>query len=293
METLFCKNRDEWRMWLEKKHASEKFLTHIVGESHMLNHTNLSTVMNAKKNLINAKNKEQKLEQTLQKIKKYNRELITKTENMQKKLDEKNNSFSKLLSNKKSTDCSLNKKNDVEITNNINFLKKENSQIKSKLNKYEKNLYTIEREKRKFQIKYFEACTINENLTSEINQLLNDIGGIRDCNAQCKKSCPNFDLCKKRILVVGGITKLKTFYKKIVESGGGAFEYHDGYIRNSKNNLEAIVKRSDFIICPVNCNSHGACSLVKKFSKKYNKNIKMLHNSSISAISEAIAEMNN
>jgi len=42
------------------------------------------------------------------------------------------------------------------------------------------------------------------------------------------EDCPLFDLCGKRILIVGGITKIKTFYRRAIEKKGAVFEYHDG-----------------------------------------------------------------
>ena len=90
------------------------------------------------------------------------------------------------------------------------------------------------------------------------------------------------------MLIVGGITKLKHLYRDLVESGGGVFDYHDGYMTSGKQNLEARVKRSDVVICPVTCNSHGACIKVKRLCRKHNKTINMLPSASISAISGAL-----
>lgn len=104
----------------------------------------------------------------------------------------------------------------------------------------------------------------------------------------CDKSCPSFDLCKKRVLIVGGISKMESLYRQVVESSGGVFEYHDGYVKGGLNRLESSFRRADIVLCPVNCNSHAACMLVKQLGKKHNKSVQMLSGSGLSAISQGI-----
>ncbi len=97
--------------------------------------------------------------------------------------------------------------------------------------------------------------------------------------------CPLFDLSGKRILIVGGISKIKAFYRRLIEEKSAVFEYHDGW---GKHGLEGLIRRSDMVLCPVNCNSHNACLSVKKLCKKYCKRVQMLPNSSLSSISQAL-----
>jgi phage terminase large subunit-like protein len=52
--------------------------------------------------------------------------------------------------------------------------------------------------------------------------------------------------------------------------------------------LENRLKRADVVVCPVSCNSHAACSIVKNLAKKHNKTVHMLANSSLSAVSQAL-----
>ena len=101
-------------------------------------------------------------------------------------------------------------------------------------------------------------------------------------------TCPNYHLCAKRIFMIGGITKMKSYYREIVESAGGEFDYHDGYLKNSNANLTAKVKRCDVVVCPVNCNSHNACLKVKKLCRRYNKELKILNSASLSAVTRAL-----
>jgi hypothetical protein len=105
---------------------------------------------------------------------------------------------------------------------------------------------------------------------------------------RCDTSCPSFDLCKKRILIVGGVTRMETLYRELIEGSGGHFDYHDGYMKNGVRQLESRLRRADVVLCPVSCNSHAACSLVKNLGKKYNKPVHMLPNSSLTTISQVI-----
>jgi hypothetical protein len=88
--------------------------------------------------------------------------------------------------------------------------------------------------------------------------------------------------------MVGGITRMESLYRELVEGCGGVFEYHDGYVKKGAKCLEGCLKRADMVICPVNCNSHAACSIVKNLGKKHNKPVHMLSNSSLSAVSQVI-----
>ncbi|MCP4118455.1 MAG: DUF2325 domain-containing protein [Desulfobacteraceae bacterium] len=149
----------------------------------------------------------------------------------------------------------------------------------------DREIRRLERERRKAEIRMFESMANNEQLERELNQLIAGFAQVQASPKCTKEACPNFDACSKRILIVGGLTKLKEMYRKIVESKGGIFDYHSGRIRNGKNNLEARVKRSDLVICPVNHNSHNACLKVKHFCNKHNKDIHMIPGSSLTAIS--------
>ena len=120
----------------------------------------------------------------------------------------------------------------------------------------------LEREKRRLEIDFFTIQSTNQRLASEIKDLLSQIGSIFECSAQCENHCTKFQLCTRRILIVGGMTKIKHLYRDLIESCGGEFEYHDGYVKAGVKKLKAQVGRSDLVLCPVNCNSHGACKKV-------------------------------
>ncbi|MGD9367843.1 MAG: DUF2325 domain-containing protein [Desulfobacteraceae bacterium] len=105
---------------------------------------------------------------------------------------------------------------------------------------------------------------------------------------RCDESCPSFDLCQKRILIVGGMSRMESLYRELIEAGGGIFEYHDGYMKKGARRLESCLRRADVVLCPVNCNSHTACAVVKSLAKKHHKTVHMLANFSLKAVSQAI-----
>ncbi len=124
----------------------------------------------------------------------------------------------------------------------------------------------------------------NRCLREEIRKTVLEVCALNSCDA----SCPSFDLCQKRVLIVGGITRMEAQYRQVVESTGGVFEYHDGYMKKGVKRLESRLKRADVVLCPVSCNSHAACSSVKKLAKKHNKTVHMLANSSLSTVYQTI-----
>jgi len=109
-------------------------------------------------------------------------------------------------------------------------------------------------------------------------------------SGDCAK-CPSYDLCRKRVLIVGGIERMEKAYRKLVEERGGIFEYHAGHMKSGSKGLENSVQRADMVLCPVNCNSHGACLKVKSLGKKFKKPVHMLSNFSLSAVARTMGKL--
>jgi hypothetical protein len=83
---------------------------------------------------------------------------------------------------------------------------------------------------------------------------------------------------------------MESLYRELIEGHGGIFDYHDGYVRNGVKKLETSLKRADLVVCPVNCNSHAACIIVKNLGKKYKKTVRMLASYSLSSVVRVIAD---
>ena len=98
-------------------------------------------------------------------------------------------------------------------------------------------------------------------------------------------------LCEKRILLVGGMDKLSPHYRRIIEQLGGCFQRHDGDVRSGLATLEEQIARADVVLCPVDCNSHGACKCVKIACKRFDKNHLFPRNSSVSMLCRSLMEV--
>ena len=107
----------------------------------------------------------------------------------------------------------------------------------------------------------------------------------------CEKRC-NCKHCVKKILIIGGITKIKHLYKDLIENCGHECIYLDGYMRRGGKLLERKIIKSDMVFCPVDCNSHNACTSAKKLCRKHGKPIKMLTSSSVTNMAMAIKSIN-
>lgn len=139
------------------------------------------------------------------------------------------------------------------------------------------------------------ALALDEQKESQAKLLLDaeDTIGMLLQKFRCSEDCPSFNLCQKRILIVGGIARMEAHYRRLIEEGGGILEYHEGHMKNGIRQLENSLKRADIVLCPVNCNSHAACSIVKNLGKKHNKPVHMMANFSLSAVSQALTSSTN
>lgn len=159
-------------------------------------------------------------------------------------------------------------------------------QTENDLREYQEQVHGLEKEKERLESDLQMQKETNLQLFNEIENLIRSLYcDKQECAAQ-NECCGN--LCEKRVLIVGGLTKLRRFYRDLVENLGGSFEYHDGYIHAGERELEGLIKKSDIILCPVDCNSHGACLSVKKICNRINKPYQMLPSSSLSSISQAL-----
>ncbi len=267
---------------------SDESLVEIFGEIHMLSHANLAEVMKTRRSLSQQVKVNQKLAKTLNQGKKRIRDLKQDNSKLKAELHKTRLLMEKL---KKTPVKAASEEKAIE-----NFYA-ENQTLREKLKKMEnqnmqkaEQVRYLKREKKRLQIELFDLKSTSQSLADEMNGFISQISNFISCDEDCDAKCPKFHLCAKRILIVGGITKMKHLYQHLVESGGGKFEYHDGYMNSGNQDLEARVRRSDLIICPVSCNSHGACLSVKKLCRKHNKPVKMLPSPSLSSISNALFE---
>ncbi len=275
-----------------------ELLQDVYGEVHMQAHANMTQVYDIRKKLATAdesiqreinksgqkKEEIKKLAQTYKTILKHNQKLEHKNLELKRQLCK--------IESKINPSHSLADDNDR--------LREELQQMKTQLYGKDEKIRIKEREKRSLQIEVFSLKQEKTMLEEQMQALIEGLNimdpsessnhSSGNCSGEncTEEKCAQYQICAERIFIIGGITKMKPYYRDIVEKAGGKFDYHDGYLKNSNANLEARVKRSDLVICPVNCNSHNACLKVKKLCNQHNKQLKILSSSSLSAITHAL-----
>jgi len=263
----------------------DEFMENIFGDTHMLCHANMEEVMKSRRAFSMQENAAQKLARMLQQEKRLARELKQKHSITEQKLKTAEHNLQKIKKNQ-STGKSYApilqiKKEEVQLKDKIITLKERDSEQTLEIR-------NMQNENRSLRTQLLDLQSINYRLAEEVSDLIEKLTPCFEKGNQCQDKCIKYQLCSKRILIVGGITKIKHLYKQLVESSGGEFDYHDGYMNNGKINIESRVMRADLVICPVNCNSHNACQMVKKLCRKFDRPVKMLANSSLSSISDAL-----
>ncbi len=266
---------------------SEKTMQEIFCDVHMLSHLNGGKMRKEKAEYARLLRINSELSDKLQQEKKRRKELanaVTLSEKICRDLEIKVRSLEKSVS--------LNPQDLVNANNTIDNLVRKNRELSAKLNQIENDLRNSHELIRTLN-KGKEGLECDLQLQKEINlQLFKELDYVIRTQCCDRTDCTREEcchvLCDKRVLIVGGYTKLRSYYRNVVENLGGSFEYHDGYLHSGEKELECLIKKSDIILCPVDCNSHGACLSVKKICNRINKPYQMLTNSSLSSISYAL-----
>ncbi|MBU1195054.1 MAG: DUF2325 domain-containing protein [Proteobacteria bacterium] len=271
---------------ISREDTGVELLSDIQGEVHMLAHANMTGIFDVRKKLL-------AMEEALGNAK---RKLVLKTEEI------KHRAQAGKISTRQ---ISLLEQENQKLKNRISAMEAQVrpplfdsaaetlSSLEKDLKAGKQALRVMEREKRSLQIELFSTRSENELLKKEMQTLVDALRPFEapPCaeTGQCpEESCPRYRLCARRVFMVGGMTKMKSFYKDIIEKAGGEFDYHDGYMKNSSVNMDARVRRCDMVLCPVNCNSHNACLMVKKLCYRHNKPLKILSSASLSAVTQAV-----
>jgi chromosome segregation ATPase len=77
-------------------------------------------------------------------------------------------------------------------------------------------------------------------------------------------SLPLQTLHGKTVALIGAMDKVASHYEHVIQELGGGCLRHDGDMRQGQKGLVDVIKRADIILCPVDCNSHGAVTCTKK-----------------------------
>lgn len=273
-----------------RRDLSQESSTAIYGEVHMLGHASVREAGRNQAELVRMRERNDALQQKLKERKDRYRYVKKELSAVRAELDGAYRRIAQL-----SEENALAKRDVAPIR--IDHEKREwrdrISELEVENRRAIKENRQLEREKRKLQIELFELRSTNQTLAEEVKTLVGQFAALSSCpDRECTGECRHQSMCARRVLIVGGITRIKHLYRDLVESGGGELDYHDGYLRAGKQAIDAKVRRADLVICPVSCNSHGACEQVKRLCKKYDKPVKMLPTSSLSAVSSVLYSQN-
>jgi hypothetical protein len=271
---------------------TDKTLKRLFGDVHMLSHINGGEVGESLQEVVRIRGENERLHGILKEEKEARRQMKKNISALEKRFAEMEMKYNNIIVENKTLAEETSK---ICSGRRIGELQDENTALKNRLNKGEVELKayaglvkSLKNEKEKMLLTLLNLEETNDNLKNEIDDFVKQFSEIFQ---RCGEECPSFNLCAKRILIVGGITKLESLYRGLVEEKGGVFDYHDGYMHGGKGVLVEKVKRSDVVLCPVDVNSHEACLHVKKVCKKLQRPYQMLSNSSLTGITRALVDI--
>jgi hypothetical protein len=273
-----------------KSDLSREARRRIFGDVHMEMHVRSTQMGKERERLTKERERSgmlsKKLKEANRRIKTVGRENERLQEELLKKcrlyddLEMKNWQLEKelLRRSKESTVCSLTKENEA--------LQEEGGNYFEQISSLHITLRNLQDRNRKLFLKLNKQRQINSLLRKELEKSRDQL----PASSRHTEQCLPLDLSQMRILIVGGLPKMEFLYRRLIEESGGMFEYHDGHVRGGIKDLEHQVIRADVVLCPVDYNSHAAALAAKRFGKKHGKPVRMLSNSSLSAISQALLE---
>ena len=289
-KTAFESGDYEGHLWAAAVHPDlpDKAKRELFGEFHMSMHFNAEDRANLQRKWYLQKTETDDLRVKLETETRLRRSAQKENERLQRQISNLMSELAASAKEKERLEEEMAGKRTAECVRELDSerqeLAAELERMAARVEDVRKRETTAEKENKRLSAEIDSLKEANERYKEEIREIFTDFSALNHCNSQC----PAFDLCQKRVLIVGGLTKMESLYRELIESSGGVFEYHDGYMKKGVKQLESRLRRADVVICPVTCNSHAACSLVKNLAKKHRKKVHMLDNSSLNAVSQAI-----
>jgi len=280
-------------LWIAatRSDLSSKVMREIFGDMHMEMHLNARKNREKRQDLDYQQERNRTLSQRLEEATKTKRILTKENEKLKKELSDIYQISNLLEKKKRELELELTKLREESM---IGRLKVENHELQAeakvlsaKIRDYQKKIKAIEKQNNKLSSKLDIQREMDDNLRKELERINTQFSALN----QPDKEYPSlFDLSQKRILIVGGISKIESHYRQLIEDHSGIFEYHNGYMKGGAKELKYQVRRADVVLCPINYNSHAASLAAKRLCKKYNKPFRVLASSSLSTISNALVE---
>ncbi|WP_449244926.1 DUF2325 domain-containing protein [Desulfobacca acetoxidans] len=280
---------------LTRLDVPDAIIEEVFGEVHMMSHLQAAEVRTELKAFDSLRRENNQIIQKLQKTRSMLERQRAEKEELRRHLSQKEIELRQFRRQSAQMTKAL---QSYENTEALSVLKKENSMLQ-KENKTLRTQLTqeqalrnraerrLENLREKIQNRPCRRCQISEpgSCPAKCPAALAD-----DCPLGQGENCPR--LCKKNILLVGGLEKLTPYYRGIIEGDfGGVFYRHDGDFRQGHSCLMSMVKKAHVVICPVGMSSHNACLCVKKLCKRLNKPCVMLAKPGLGALKQALTNM--
>ncbi len=133
----------------------------------------------------------------------------------------------------------------------------------------------------------------NAELTAECAAMEGFITQSLDVCDACEKPDyeDNPDLGGRRILCVGGRSRLIDQYRELVTRFNGRFEHYDGGIEDNRQRLYALLSSADAVVCATDNVSHDAYYRLKRYCKRSETPHVFLRSSGISSFTRALYGM--
>jgi hypothetical protein len=147
----------------------------------------------------------------------------------------------------------------------------------------------LSRDKEDLSRKLAYQQKVNQQLYEEFQRVLKELP---DTPPVCQKTVREANQFRRRILMVGGVSRLSSICQEMVENMGHEFTYHDGYMNSGADKLKSLIQNVDMVLCSTDCNSHGACQSVKKICKRLKKDCRFLSSTSLSSIFRVVKGIN-
>ncbi len=288
-EALYCVAR--------RKDLSVETLTAVCGEAHMMGHTTAVDLYEARAKELKNAEKVKTLSEALEEERRERRRLGRELSRMEAQVKELESALAKKSKAPAALTQSVTGLEKPEGGDPLQMEKARRRDSERERDALAREVRSLEREKRKLRIRNMDMAHVNQALADEVMSLA--IGRPAPplktmvCEGRGCCTCPEMGICSRRVLMVGGISRMEPHYRRVAEAKGLGFEYHDGTMSGGRKALENQVSRCDMVVCPVSCNSHNACRSVKKLCAKHNKEIRFLPTSSISALTGVLVDMPN
>jgi hypothetical protein len=95
----------------------------------------------------------------------------------------------------------------------------------------------------------------------------------------------------KTVVLIGGLDRAASHYERLMREFGCCGVLHNGNQGHKK--LAELIRQADIVLCPVDCNSHGATTAAKKLCRTMHKPCYFLRSSGVSHIREKLLELAN